>query len=83
MKNKITLKSRFGIIANVTFNIIHETKEGDFLISYNSAKKAKRHNSGDYYSGLEIYESRHIGGGEPFALINIKTADIVNLINKG
>jgi hypothetical protein len=46
----------------VSFKVIHETKEGNYLVSYASAKKAKRHTSGDYYPGLEIYESRDIGG---------------------
>ncbi len=75
---KVTIASKYGNINNVSFKVIHETTEGNYLISYASAKKASRNCSGDFYPGLEIYESRYIGGGESFAIINVENAKIVN-----
>lgn len=75
---KVTLKSRWGLICPVTFKIVSITREGNYLVSYSSAKKAERNNSGDYYPGLEIVESHFIaGGGEPYAIVHVDEAKII------
>lgn len=72
---KVTLKSNWGLISPVTFRILSTTPNGNYIVSYSSAKKAARHNSGDYYPGLEILES-HFCGGEPYAIVHVDDAKI-------
>lgn len=76
MKGKVTIASRYGLVRNVTFRVQHETEVG-YYVSYCSAKKARRNNSGDYYPGLIVVFPWDACDGKPYAFIEKASAKIV------